>query len=175
LISSVLKNKQNCAGLHFFNPVQKMPLVEIVRSKDSSDECVGKLLSLVYKIQKYPIIVDDVPGFLVNRILFPYINNAALLYMHGVDIATIDSALFELGFPMGPLRLLDEIGHDVASHVGEILEDGYGQRMKVVPLSKILVESGRIGKKTGRGLYCTKMGKKKLIQSLNFPLNLNSN
>lgn len=140
-------------GMHFFNPVEKMPLVEIVRGEKTSDKTVVMTSALANRLGKSPIVVKDVPGFLVNRILTPYLAEGAYLVAEGVSITEIDKAATGFGMPMGPIRLLDEVGLDVAAHVVEIMVKGYGERMASPPFSSKLVELGRKGKKSGAGFY----------------------
>jgi 3-hydroxyacyl-CoA dehydrogenase / enoyl-CoA hydratase / 3-hydroxybutyryl-CoA epimerase len=152
-IAKDIPSPERVVGVHFFNPADKMPLVEIVRGEQTSDRTLAQVASLATKLGKYPIIVEDVPGFLVNRILVPYLNTAADLLYAGYSVATIDEAARSFGLPMGPFRLLDEVGLDVAMHVGEVMEVGYGSRMKARPFAKQMVANGRLGKKSGRGFY----------------------
>lgn len=130
-----------------------MPLVEIVRAEKTSDKTVVMTAALATKLGKSPIVVKDVPGFLVNRILTPYLSEAAYLVAEGVPVKEIDRAATQFGMPMGPVRLLDEVGLDVAAHVVEIMVAGYGERMSCPPLSSKLVAQGRKGKKSGGGFY----------------------
>ncbi len=152
-IAEGISNPERFVGMHFFNPVEKMPLVEIVRAERTSDRTLAVIAALTTKIGKFPIVVNDVPGFLVNRILTPYLNEAGHLLSEGFSIDDIDRAALDFGMPMGPIRLLDEVGLDVAMHVAEIMVAGYGERMKAPGHVKLLVEAGRKGKKSGKGFY----------------------
>jgi 3-hydroxyacyl-CoA dehydrogenase/enoyl-CoA hydratase/3-hydroxybutyryl-CoA epimerase len=152
-MAKALENPERFAGLHFFNPVHKMPLVEIVRHDGVSDETIQKLYKWVLDVKKTPIIVNDCPGFLVNRILAPFLNEAAYLLDEGVSIEAIDKAVLNFGMPMGACRLMDEVGIDVCAHVGEIMEAGLGARAKANHLSEKAVAAGLLGKKNGRGFY----------------------
>lgn len=152
-IASSIPSPERVVGMHFFNPVEKMPLVEIVRGAKTSDKVVALIAALTTKLGKFPIVVSDVPGFLVNRILTPYLAEAAWALNDGYSLKDIDAAATSFGMPMGPLRLLDEVGLDVASHVSEIMVKGYGERMKGPGLSDYLLEVGRKGKKSGGGFY----------------------
>jgi 3-hydroxyacyl-CoA dehydrogenase/enoyl-CoA hydratase/3-hydroxybutyryl-CoA epimerase len=142
--------------MHFFNPVEKMPLVEIVRGKQTSEETVSAIATLSRKLGKLPVVVNDGPGFLVNRILMPYLNEAALLLEQGNTIEEIDSALLSFGMPMGAFILLDEIGIDIACKVADILHKGLGERVKPSPLLEALYKNGSYGKKNGKGFYLYK-------------------
>lgn len=140
-------------GLHFFNPVSRMKLVEVVVTDFTSPETVERTLAFVRSIGKLPVVVKDSPGFLVNRILMPYLIEAGRLVDAGIDPARIDVAMLDFGMPMGPLRLLDEIGLDVASHVAGTMQETFGDRFAVPGVLSRLVEAGHLGKKSGRGFY----------------------
>jgi len=152
-IAQSIPTPARVVGMHFFNPVEKMPLVEIVRGTETADRVVAVIAALATKLGKFPIVVNDVPGFLVNRILTPYLAEAGWALSDGYSIKDIDAAATSFGMPMGPLRLLDEVGLDVASHVSEIMIKGYGDRMKGPGLSEVLLAAGRKGKKNGSGFY----------------------
>ncbi|NDC36924.1 MAG: fatty acid oxidation complex subunit alpha FadJ [Proteobacteria bacterium] len=152
-IAAGIPSPERVVGMHFFNPVEKMPLIEIVRGAKTSDKVVAVIAALTTKLGKFPIVVNDVPGFLVNRILTPYLAEAAWALQDGYSLKDIDAAATTFGMPMGPLRLLDEVGLDVASHVSEIMVKGYGERMQGPGLSDILLAGGRKGKKIGGGFY----------------------
>jgi 3-hydroxyacyl-CoA dehydrogenase / enoyl-CoA hydratase / 3-hydroxybutyryl-CoA epimerase len=152
-MQSVLARPENFAGMHFFNPVHRMPLVEVVRGERTSDEAVATVVALTRRLDKTPIVVRDGPGFLVNRVLAPYLNEAGWLLAEGGAIDRIDAALREFGMPMGPLRLLDEIGLDVARHAGAVLSEAFGERLKPPPPITALAQSGLTGRKGGRGFY----------------------
>lgn len=152
-MAKALEKPERFAGLHFFNPVNKMPLVEIIRHKNVSEHTIQKLYKWVLDVKKTPIIVNDCPGFLVNRILAPFLNEAAYLLDEGVSIEAIDKAVVNFGMPMGACRLMDEVGLDVCAHVGEIMEEGLGARAKANPLSVKASEAGLLGKKNSKGFY----------------------
>lgn len=152
-IAQAIDNPKRVIGMHFFNPVDKMPLVEIIRGKETSDKAIAIVAALTSKLKKFPIVVNDVPGFLVNRILSPYLNEAGYLLADGYSIKDIDKAALKFGMPMGPVRLLDEVGLDVASHVADTMFSAYGERMKSLMFTKTLVEKGRKGRKNSLGFY----------------------
>lgn len=152
-IAREIPHPERVIGMHFFNPVEKMPLVEIIKGEHSSLETIQKVAALATRLDKFPIVVKDVPGFLVNRILVPYLNEALFLLAEGYSIETIDRAATDFGMPMGPIRLLDEVGLDVAVHVSEVMTAGYGDRMRPPSFSGSLLALGRKGKKTGAGFY----------------------
>lgn len=152
-MSKALKDSSRFAGLHFFNPVNKMPLVEIITHEKATKETIDSLVKWVLDVKKTPIVVKDGPGFLVNRILAPYLNEAAFLLEEGVSVEALDEAALNFGMPMGPCRLMDEIGLDVCVKVGKIMHDGLGQRATPSQLSTKLYESKLLGKKNGKGFY----------------------
>ncbi len=146
-------------GLHFFNPVHRMPLVEVVCSEVAEADAVGCALSFVHRLGKVPVKVADSPGFLVNRVLMPYLNEALLLVESGVPTAQIDGALKRFGMPMGPLRLLDEIGLDITHHVAGRLTPVFGERLLASDVSSLMCKDGRLGKKVLSGFYRYGKGK----------------
>ena len=149
-----LAHPERFAGLHFFNPVNRMPLVEVIAGEQTSDETIVSLVAFVKQMRKTPVVVKDVPGFLVNRILMPYMNEACYLLAEGAYIKKVDQVLFRYGMPMGPFRLADEVGLDVARKVATTLEEAYGERMKMNPLLDQMVEEDELlGKKSGKGFY----------------------
>lgn len=160
-MAKALKRPERLAGMHYFNPVNRMPLVEVVQGKATDRYVVDELVSLTRELGKIPIVVKDAPGFVVNRILLPYLNEAGLLFEEGYSIEAIDHSLKRFGMPMGPFTLLDEIGLDVAWKVAKILEEAFGSRMQVSSvLKEIFNEDKLLGKKGGSGFY-TYQGKNK--------------
>jgi 3-hydroxyacyl-CoA dehydrogenase / enoyl-CoA hydratase / 3-hydroxybutyryl-CoA epimerase len=152
-LAEVTVSPEHVIGLHFFNPVSRMKLVEVVIAKQTSDETRDRSLAFVRQIGKLPVVVRDSPGFLVNRVLFPYLLDAAELFESGVDPKRIDSALVTWGMPMGPLRLIDEIGVDITIDIGNTLEKAYGQRDHVPIVLLWLRDQQMLGRKTGAGLF----------------------
>ncbi len=152
-MSKALKNPGRFAGLHFFNPVNKMPLVEIITHEKADPKTIQTLVKWVLDVKKTPIIVKDGPGFLVNRILAPYLNEAAFLLEEGVSVEALDEAALNFGMPMGPCRLMDEIGLDVCVKVGKIMQEGLGQRAIPSSLSTKLYDAKLLGKKNSKGFY----------------------
>jgi 3-hydroxyacyl-CoA dehydrogenase/enoyl-CoA hydratase/3-hydroxybutyryl-CoA epimerase len=172
-MATAVPNPARFVGMHFFNPVEKMPLVEIIRGKQTSDETIASVAALTSEIGKFPIVVEDVPGFLINRILIPYLNEAVYLLEEGQSVEEIDKAALEFGLPMGPIRLLDEVGLDVAAHVSKVMVAGYGERMAVPAFAEKLLGLDRKGRKNNRGFYDYN-GKQStpwqgLAQALNLP------
>ncbi len=152
-MATATKRPEKVAGLHFFNPVHKMPLVEVIRGEKTSDETIASLVAFSRKLGKTAIVVKDRPGFLVNRILSPYMNEALLLLEQGQKITAIDKAIEEFGMPMGPLTLYDEVGIDVTHKVAGILHEAFGDKAVPSPILEKMVEDGRFGKKSGSGFY----------------------
>jgi len=140
-------------GLHFFNPVSRMKLVEVVIAQETSDDTKEHALAFVRQIGKLPVVVRDSPGFLVNRVLFPYLLDAAELFENGVEAEKIDNALMKWGMPMGPLRLIDEIGIDVTVDIATTLEKAYGRRDRAPEILRSMRESKLLGRKSGGGFY----------------------
>jgi 3-hydroxyacyl-CoA dehydrogenase/enoyl-CoA hydratase/3-hydroxybutyryl-CoA epimerase len=152
-LSDTTVSPEHVIGLHFFNPVSRMKLVEVVIAKQTSDDTRDRSLAFVRQIGKLPVIVRDSPGFLVNRVLFPYLLDAAELFEGGADAAKIDNALVQWGMPMGPLRLIDEIGVDITIDIGNTLEKAYGRRDHVTSVLLWLRDGKMLGRKTGAGFY----------------------
>jgi 3-hydroxyacyl-CoA dehydrogenase/enoyl-CoA hydratase/3-hydroxybutyryl-CoA epimerase len=148
-----ITHPERVIGLHFFNPVSRMKLVEIITTEFTTPEVVERALAFVRALGKTPVVVKDSPGFLVNRILMPYLIEAGRLAEAGVPVATIDEAMLDFGMPMGPLRLLDEIGLDVATHVADTMVTSFGERFAPPLLLADLVRAGHLGRKSGRGFY----------------------
>jgi 3-hydroxyacyl-CoA dehydrogenase/enoyl-CoA hydratase/3-hydroxybutyryl-CoA epimerase len=152
-MQKVMAKPERFGGMHFFNPVNRMPLVEVIRGDKTSDEAVVRIYQFSKQLGKTPIVVKDRPGFLVNRLLMPYLNEATWLLKDGADIQELDETLLDFGMPMGPMELIDEVGVDVGEKVAHILNDGFGARMEPAPFNSKLVASGRLGKKSGKGMY----------------------
>jgi 3-hydroxyacyl-CoA dehydrogenase / enoyl-CoA hydratase / 3-hydroxybutyryl-CoA epimerase len=158
-ISRGLRDPTRLLGLHFFNPVHRMKLVEIARGELTSDLAIDTAVAFVQRIGKLPVVVKDRPGFLVNRILLPYLLEAVRLLVAGAPIEAIDESMLDFGMPMGPLRLLDEIGLDVAGDVGETLCKAFPDRMHTPDVFAQLLADNAKGKKTGRGFYEYRSGR----------------
>jgi 3-hydroxyacyl-CoA dehydrogenase/enoyl-CoA hydratase/3-hydroxybutyryl-CoA epimerase len=136
-----------------------MPLVEVIRPERADPAALATGLQFVLDMNKTPVVVADRPGFLVNRLLSPYLNEAGRILAEGSSVEQIDKVLKSFGMPMGPLRLLDEIGFDVASHAGRELGTAFGERLAPAPMLTLLMDDGRLGKKNGRGFYLYQDGK----------------
>jgi 3-hydroxyacyl-CoA dehydrogenase/enoyl-CoA hydratase/3-hydroxybutyryl-CoA epimerase len=159
-MATCLKRPDRFVGIHFFNPVHKMQLVEIVRGAKTSDDTVQRAVEFVQSIGKMPIVTKDRPGFVVNRILVPYLVDACKMFDNGFDIEEIDQAIVKWGMPMGPFRLMDEIGLDVCQHVATDLYSRLDHLTGNIPcVLEDLIADGYLGKKSGEGFYKYKKGK----------------
>ena len=154
-IAAPLARAQNVVGMHFFNPVPVMPLVEVIRGSRTSDAAVSTAVGYALAMGKTPIVVKDCPGFLVNRIITPYVNAFLQLLAHGADFVEVDRVMEAFGWPMGPAYLQDVVGMDTGSHVGDVIAAGYPQRMQPVEHNavRLMVQNKRYGQKTGIGFY----------------------
>ncbi|HXB01226.1 MAG TPA: 3-hydroxyacyl-CoA dehydrogenase NAD-binding domain-containing protein [Opitutaceae bacterium] len=152
-IASVLTWPERVVGIHFFNPVHRMQLVEIVRGPRTSSEAIATALQFAKALGKLPVIANDRPGFIVNRILLPYLVEAVNLFNEGTPIEAIDKVMLDFGMPMGPLRLCDEVGLDIAQHVAKDLEHRLHEPVPVSDTLEKMIARGWLGKKSGRGFY----------------------
>jgi len=170
-MGSVLENPSRLVGMHFFNPVNKMPLVEVIYSDKTSKKSVNRVKNLSIELGKIPILVKDSPGFVINRVLFSYLNEAALLYEDEYCFTAIDEEMKKFGMPMGPFRLFDEVGLDVAKRVSDVLHDAYGDRMKTSQALNMMQSKKWLGKKSSIGFYKYNANKttpnKELLKSKN--------
>jgi 3-hydroxyacyl-CoA dehydrogenase/enoyl-CoA hydratase/3-hydroxybutyryl-CoA epimerase len=160
LLQQGATHPERVAGMHFFNPVHKMPLVEVARAPATSDAALATLTQWAIQLDKKPVIVRDSPGFVVNRILMPYLNEAVLLVAEGMAIEKVDAVMKRFGMPMGPLELLDQIGLDVAAHVADSMRPILEGRFEPNTAFEKMRAAGCLGQKSGRGFYLH--GKKKL-------------
>ena len=156
-INVALKQPARLVGLHFFNPVAMMPLVEIVQSPTTDKAVALQAAAFARKIDRLPLPVTSTPGFLVNRVLMPYLMEAVVLAEENIPLSLIDKAATDFGMPMGPIELADTVGLDICLHVAENLSAQLG--MEVPTILKKMVEKGQLGKKSGRGFYEFKDGK----------------
>ena len=155
-LAESLTASERGVGIHFFNPVHRMQLVEVIHTPRTDAEVVRRALKFVQAMGKLPVLVKDSPGFVVNRVLMPYLVEAARLFEAGAEVAELDEAMLEFGMPMGPLRLVDEVGTDVSLHVAETLASHYHRRMAVPEVLGKLVKGGHLGRKSGEGFYLHK-------------------
>lgn len=159
-IAAATKHPDRVVGLHFFNPVHRMQLVEVVVGHDTRPDVVERSVRFAQQIGKLPVVVKDSPGFLVNRILMPYLIEAGHLFEYGARVEDIDEAMLDFGMPMGPLRLIDEVGVDVAHHVAETIAARFSPRLVAPPVLHEMLETGLLGRKNGRGFYVHTKGNK---------------
>ena len=152
-LAAQTKHPQRVIGLHFFNPVSRMKLIEVVIGQQTSEETKERALAFARQIGKLPVVVRDCPGFLVNRVLFPYLLDAAELFERGVDAKEIDDALVEWGMPMGPLRLIDEIGVDITVDIAVTLGRAFGVPARPPAILQKMQQAKMLGRKTGSGFY----------------------
>ena len=160
-MAEMLEHPERFAGMHFFNPVHRMPLVEVVRGAKTDADTVETLAALAVRLGKVPVVTRDAPGFLVNRILAPCLNEAGRLLDEGWDALAVDQAWKRFGMPMGPFRLVDEVGIDVVRHAGETMAEAFGARMAPAASLVALAFSGRLGRKGGKGFYLYADGREK--------------
>jgi 3-hydroxyacyl-CoA dehydrogenase/enoyl-CoA hydratase/3-hydroxybutyryl-CoA epimerase len=159
-IAEGAKRPDRVVGMHFFSPVDRMPLLEIIAGERTSPETIATAVAFGRKLGKTVVVCRDGPGFIVNRILGPYMNEAGFLLEEGHSIGAIDKAMLKFGMPMGPLSLLDEVGIDVVQKAGHVLADAFGERAVASRLVDLLVGDERLGKKNGRGVYQWAGGRK---------------
>jgi 3-hydroxyacyl-CoA dehydrogenase/enoyl-CoA hydratase/3-hydroxybutyryl-CoA epimerase/enoyl-CoA isomerase len=152
-MAQTVSKPENFAGMHFFNPVDRMQLVEVIRGDKTSDATVVSLVALAKRVGKSPIVVRDCPGFLVNRILFPYINESLVLLEEGASTRAIDKAATDFGMPMGPITLNDLVGLDTALYAGKVVNTAFAGRAQDSRILDELVKAGRLGQKSGAGFY----------------------
>ena len=161
-LAQVLKRPEQFCGMHFFNPVHRMPLVEVIRGEKSSESTIAATVAYASAMGKSPIVVNDCPGFLVNRVLFPYFAGFAGLVNDGVDFKKIDKVMEKFGWPMGPAFLLDVVGIDTAFHAGGVMADGFPERMRqdVPTIISKMYENEWYGQKNDKGFYIHSKDKK---------------
>ncbi|WP_201557532.1 fatty acid oxidation complex subunit alpha FadB [Psychrobacter sp. 72-O-c] len=161
-LAEALERPENFVGMHFFNPVHRMPLVEVIRGEKSSEEAIATTVALATKMGKVPVVVNDCPGFLVNRVLFPYFGAFDLLLKQGADFVHVDKVMEKFGWPMGPAYLIDVVGLDTGVHGAEVMAEGYPDRMKPDYKGAIqhLYDNNRLGQKNGVGFYKYEMDKR---------------
>jgi 3-hydroxyacyl-CoA dehydrogenase/enoyl-CoA hydratase/3-hydroxybutyryl-CoA epimerase len=159
-ISRDTPNPERVVGMHFFNPVHKMPLVEVIMGRRTSPRSAGTVAAFARRLGKTPVLVGDGPGFLVNRLLAFYMSEAMTLVAEGHAIEEIDTAMVDWGMPMGPIALTDEVGIDVAIKVAHILGEAFGDRLAAPAGQDKLISAGRLGTKNGRGFYLYEDGRR---------------
>lgn len=175
-LAEALEKPENFVGMHFFNPVHMMPLVEVIRGEKSSDEAVATTVAYAKKMGKTPVVVNDCPGFLVNRVLFPYFGGFGMMLRDGADFQKVDKVMERFGWPMGPAYLMDVVGIDTGVHAAEVMAEGFPERMQYdhKDASEVMFENKRFGQKNGVGFYkyeTDKKGKpKKVVDETTYEL-----
>ena len=161
-LATALKKPEDFCGMHFFNPVHRMPLVEVIRGEKTSEETIATVVSYAQKMGKTPIVVNDCPGFLVNRILFPYFGGFAALLRDGANFESVDKVMEKFGWPMGPAYLMDVVGIDTGVHAQAVMADGFPDRMKqdFKSAMDVMFEEKRYGQKNNVGFYSYVLDKK---------------
>ncbi|NJL29618.1 MAG: hypothetical protein HC897_17880 [Thermoanaerobaculia bacterium] len=163
-LAEASRRPENVVGMHFFSPVHKMPLLEIIRHPKTSQEALATTVDVGRKMGKTIIVVNDGPGFFTSRVLGPFVNEALWCLAEGARIDAVDDALTGWGWPVGPLALLDEVGIDIAHHAGAVMAEYAGARVGVSPVFDQMIAAGRLGRKGGRGFYRYRHeGKKKRV------------
>ncbi|MBB3168972.1 fatty acid oxidation complex subunit alpha FadB [Simiduia aestuariiviva] len=167
-LAQPLKRPENFCGMHFFNPVHKMPLVEVIRGAKTSDTAVAATVGYALAMGKKPVVVRDCPGFLVNRILSPYMGCFMQMVHEGADFAAIDKVMEKFGWPMGPAYLCDVVGIDTGVHAGAVMSEGFPDRMKYdyKTASELLYDAKRLGQKNGKGYYSYETDKRGRLQKV---------
>jgi len=167
-LAESLQRPELFCGMHFFNPVYRMPLVEVIRGEKSSETAIGTTVAYAKAMGKTPIVVNDCPGFLVNRVLFPYFAGFDALLRDGVDVQRIDKVMEKFGWPMGPAYLLDVVGIDTAHHASEVMAAGYPGRMSkdFKSATDALYENERYGQKNKLGFYKYELDKRGKLKKL---------
>src|SRR2546428_4139160 len=160
-IAEVARRPERVIGMHFFSPVARMPLLEVIPSERTAPEVISTAVAFGRRMGKTAVVVRDRPGFWVNRILAPYMNEAGHLLLEGAAIDELDRLMVSWGFPVGPITLLDEVGLDVAEKASGVLHAAFGERLAAAPAFAKLVQDGRLGRKAGRGFYRYGGGRKR--------------
>jgi len=164
-LATAVRLPERLVGMHFFSPVEKMPLLEVIVTAQTAPWVTATAVDFGRRMGKTVVVVRDAPGFWVNRILAPYLNEAGRLVAEGADVGYVDRTMKAFGFPVGPLTLLDEVGLDVGLKASKVLHDAFGERMAPVPGLAALVEAGRLGRKSGQGFYRYAHGKRQGVDA----------
>jgi 3-hydroxyacyl-CoA dehydrogenase/enoyl-CoA hydratase/3-hydroxybutyryl-CoA epimerase len=169
-IAEAAQRPERVIGMHFFSPVARMPLLEVIPGARTAPDTVRTAAAFGRRLGKTVIVAKDTPGFWINRILAPYMNEAGSLLLVGVAIEEIDRLMVQWGFPVGPITLLDEVGLDVAQKASGVLHDAFGDRLVPAPAFALLVKDGRLGRKAGKGFYKYANGKKRGVDPAAYAL-----
>ncbi|MEN6317138.1 MAG: 3-hydroxyacyl-CoA dehydrogenase NAD-binding domain-containing protein [Syntrophaceae bacterium] len=168
-LAKVSKRPESFIGMHYFSPVNRMPLLEIIKGTQTSEQSVVTAVAVAHATKKLPIVVNDCYGFYTTRAVGAYLVEAMSCLNDGADVKTIDEVIMEYGFPVGPITLLDEVGHDVGAHVTTIMKQAYPERFSD-EFTKVTIADGRLGRKNGRGFYVYEEGKKRGVDETVYPL-----
>ncbi|ROS00028.1 3-hydroxyacyl-CoA dehydrogenase/enoyl-CoA hydratase/3-hydroxybutyryl-CoA epimerase/enoyl-CoA isomerase [Sinobacterium caligoides] len=170
-LAEALERPENFCGMHFFNPVHAMPLVEVIRGEKSSEETIARTVAYAVKMGKTPVVVNDCPGFFVNRVLFPYFAGFNLMVAEGADYRQVDKVMEKFGWPMGPAYLLDVVGIDTADHAGSVMANAFPDRLQFESDKQsavdVMFKAGRFGQKNDKGFYkyeLDRRGKSKKVE-----------
>ena len=169
-IAEAAQRPERVIGMHFFSPVARMPLLEVIPGAHTTPGTVSTAVAFGRRMGKTAIVVKDTPGFWINRILAPYMNEAGHILLEGVAIEEIDRLMVQWGFPVGPITLLDEVGLDVAQKASGVLHAAFGDRLVPAPVFALLVKDGRLGRKAGKGFYKYANGKKRGVDPAAYAL-----
>ncbi len=171
LLAEALERPENFCGMHFFNPVHAMPLVEVIRGEKTSDTAIARTVAYANAMGKKAVVVNDCPGFLVNRVLFPYFAGFMGLVKDGADFKKVDKVMERWGWPMGPAYLMDVVGMDTGSHASQVMADGFPDRMTKTfkTAGDVMYENNRYGQKNGKGFYSYEPDRKGKIKKVSSP------
>ncbi|MGH1441398.1 MAG: fatty acid oxidation complex subunit alpha FadB [Cellvibrionaceae bacterium] len=171
LLATALKRPENFCGMHFFNPVHAMPLVEVIRGTKTSDKAIARTVAYANAMGKKPVVIKDCPGFLVNRVLFPYFAGFSMLVRDGADFQQVDKVMERWGWPMGPAYLMDVVGLDTGVHAANVMAEGFPDRMskEFKDVVEVLFEAGRLGQKNKQGFYQYETDKRGKPQKVSSP------
>ena len=165
-LAEASRRPENVVGMHFFSPVHKMPLLEVIRHPGTSEEALAATVAVGRRMGKTVIVVNDGPGFFTSRVLSPFLNEAAWLLAGGARIDHVDRVMRAWGWPVGPFELLDEVGLDIARHAGEVMLSYLGERLAPPAVLQRMIEDGRLGRKAGRGFYAYGKGPKRVDEAV---------
>ncbi|MBZ5535294.1 MAG: fatty acid oxidation complex subunit alpha FadJ [Acidobacteriia bacterium] len=165
-LAEASRRPEQFIGLHFFSPVHKMPLLEIIVTRQTSKQTIATSVEYGKLIGKFPIVVNDGVGFYTSRILSPYMNEASFILEEGAPVEALDQAMIDFGFPVGPMTLLDEVGIDVAAKVGKIMLEAFGERLKPPSSMEQLIQNGRLGRKLRKGFYQYVLNRKEEVRKV---------
>jgi 3-hydroxyacyl-CoA dehydrogenase/enoyl-CoA hydratase/3-hydroxybutyryl-CoA epimerase len=162
-IAQAVRHPERVLGMHFFSPVERMPVVEVILAEGTASWAAVTAVAFGRRMGKTVIVVRDSPGFWVNRILAPYVNEAGRLLEEGVPVETLDGVMVAFGLPVGPMTLLDQVGLDVAAKSAAVMYQAFGERLRPIVGIQRMTEQGRLGRKSGRGFYLYERGRRRKV------------